>query len=362
MKLHIMEDKKMNLFSLLLATVIGISSLGVTATSTYATSSNVGAYEEQESSKSDSSNTVTNNNDNYFDKDFEEYKKSVLSQVTEIDGKKVYIPTGTKKCTDKAGRTYYKPGSNSSTLEATEDYIVVNGYKLSLDGKTVLAVPFEETNCILPEGITAVNISAFFLHASVNYGYDEGCISWVTQITLPKSLKKINYDDEEFFQWNNEMSITNLTLKGTKLSAKDFSKMLRHFGALKATDIHTPKKVGKCKNGMFIYKKYLVRYTGKAKKLVVPKGTVGISAYAFSPFYMSCSVDNDYGFEEYLNGNKHLKQVVLPKSMKTIGKYAFFDCKKLSKISIAKGGRIKSIGKKAFTGTKIKAAQRKSLV
>lgn len=71
----------------------------------------------------------------------------------------------------------------------------------------------------------------------------------------------------------------------------------------------------------------LVKYQGKAPKLIVPQGvqTIGSSAFAGNPF---------------------VKEIVIPSGVETISRWAFYYCTSLREVSIPQG--VKYIGEEAF--------------
>ena len=96
----------------------------------------------------------------------------------------------------------------------------------------------------------------------------------------------------------------------------------------------------------------IIRYTGKAKKVVVPSKINGKKVrYLGEAFYKNKKVEkvklpegllNVSGFEKCSN----LKEINIPKSVVSIDSFAFKDCKKLKKIKLPK--KLKEIGDYAF--------------
>ena len=83
----------------------------------------------------------------------------------------------------------------------------------------------------------------------------------------------------------------------------------------------------------------LIKYTGKASNIVIPKGVTTISEYAF-----------------FLINKDKVTSITIPDSVTTIEAGAFVRFKSLTKLTLSKG--LKSIGEVAFSGcTKMKAIQ-----
>ena len=350
----------MRVFSLLIATMIGISSFGMTVTNIP-----VQAFENVQTTVGidpDYSPESDCDYDHYEDI-HKVYMDRILKNLPVVDGKKMRIGTKTTTYVDSKGRTVYHPGKVSQSeinkgyvYDVNEDYVIVDGAKISTDGKTLLAIPFNEKEYTVPEGIETLNMSAIFEWGNIDFDYacsDGDKNIPLKKLVLPKSLKKICCDEADYFEFHCDIALNSLTLKGKKLSVKMMSEMLEYFKNVKASRKKKKKSVGKYKNGMFIYKKYVVRYSGKKKKVVIPKGTKGIAPYAFTVFNMTSQEDDDYNFSDYYKGNCFMKTLVIPKSVKTIGKYAFLNCWNLKTVKKAKGCALNKIGKKAFKGTKV---------
>ena len=82
-------------------------------------------------------------------------------------------------------------------------------------------------------------------------------------------------------------------------------------------------------DGFEIEDNTLIRYTGKAKQIVIPNGIEVIGPGAFS-------------------AHKELKGVEFPKSLKTIGNSAFINCSSLAEVKFSEG--LRTIGLGAFYG------------
>ncbi|MBE5957912.1 MAG: hypothetical protein E7254_03500 [Lachnospiraceae bacterium] len=284
-------------------------------------------------------------------------------QIIEKNGHMFFKGENTTTTKKSDGTIVYHPniikGYNYiyGEMDVDEDYIVIDGAKYSTDKKTLLAIPFNEKKFAVREGTKALKMSAIMYYGAYEYGgidiEDSGdCHVILEALTLPKSLKKVIFDDESVLEWGEEVAVKKLTLKGGKLSASTLERLLRNFYKLKEKNVEVPKKYGKVKNGMLIYKNALIKYYGKAKKITVPKNVTQIADYAFTHFDFVGDPDADMEFK--FKGCPKLKTVVLSKKVKNIGSYAFLNCKKLKKVIIPKKSKLKKVSKNAFTNTKIK--------
>ncbi len=80
-----------------------------------------------------------------------------------------------------------------------------------------------------------------------------------------------------------------------------------------------------------IAKGVITRYSGKAKKLIIPKGiATSIADWAFSSF------------------GKDLESITIPEGIVSVGKYAFYGCSKLT--SVVMPNSVTEIGSSAFDG------------
>lgn len=291
--------------------------------------------------------------------------------VVEYKGHQFIIKEGTTCRYQTDGQLEFT--GNLCGLWDDDAYTVIDGAKYSLDGKTLIAIPYGEKTVTIKEGTTIVNLSAIIKYGNYYYGgigfkkrgyseNDAGELSMdeyssvivAKKIVFPKSLKEINFDMPEYLDWHSGPSTEKLTFKNGKLSVDTISELLEYFDDVKASNLKFPKKYTQYKKGMRIYKKYLVRYTGKAKKLEVPKGVKGIGSYAFATHRM---YEDNAGY----SGNKTLQTVILPSSVKVIKNHGFYKCKKLKRVKVRYYGvlcnvtaRVKRIGEAAFDGTKVK--------
>ena len=91
--------------------------------------------------------------------------------------------------------------------------------------------------------------------------------------------------------------------------------------------LFTPSSLKAAGNNFIIKKAVLIKYTGNEKTVRIPKGVKKIGAKAFY-------------------GNIGIEKVIMPSTVKTIGKEAFSNCRNLQGIKLPKG--IKKVENKAF--------------
>ncbi len=206
---------------------------------------------------------------------------------------------------------------------------------------------------ILPEGVEQIGNSAFF-----------NCLR-LEEVVLPQSLTKI--EDSAFFSCYNLSSLTipsTVTSIGTSLLANVKGTIIYGEGGSAAhkwaveneygfCDISVPWNLsGTYGNGIVwtLSEDGVLTLTGSGelpaisgnawelysrliKKLVISEGITSIADYAVGVGAGDHPMDN-------------LKTIVLPKSLKTIGNYAFEDCKGLEMIELPDG--LVSVGECAF--------------
>ena len=91
--------------------------------------------------------------------------------------------------------------------------------------------------------------------------------------------------------------------------------------------LFTPSSLKAADSNFIIKKAVLIKYTGNEKTVRIPKGVKKIGAKAFY-------------------GNIGIEKVIMPSTVKTIGKEAFSNCRNLQSIKLPKG--IKKVENKAF--------------
>ncbi|MCR5835078.1 MAG: leucine-rich repeat domain-containing protein [Lachnospiraceae bacterium] len=329
------------------------------------------------------SNTIIQKNE---DMEFDNYKiveeninmLDLINSLSIIDGRKVYIASSTSSEVNEKGIRVYHPSIDAKFPEVKEDYIVENGAKYSVDGKTLLSAPMFRSTMFVKTGVEKINISALLAFSDVYEGQNERCKILLRNIILPKSVKKIvddeaialsymkktcGYEDKKYvFDFErfekmrfenyvpNPNPITQINVRGTKLSAKQMIKLVTACDNVKADNFIAPKKVAKYDNGMFIYKNILMRYSGANKKLMIPEGVKEISDNAISKIRYYELLDNVNGDYFITSGNNSIKEVIFPKSLMKIGSNAFAKCQNLKRVTIS--SKLKEIGDESFSGCK----------
>ena len=197
------------------------------------------------------------------------------------------------------------------------------------------------------------------LTSSYSYEYDYGNeFCHLRSITIPEKVKFENdskYCFIEASKDNSDPDCCKIIMKGKKIPGCTLSYLVNTCRG----DFLLSKKYGvKSKNGMNIsYDKVLVKYTGKKKKVTIPKTVKHIGANAFNnnkvtsvKFQGKVKKIDDYAF----CGAEKLKSVKIPKTVTTIGKRAFSETK-IAKVQLPK--KLKKIGNEAFKSTKLKTVK-----
>ena len=99
------------------------------------------------------------------------------------------------------------------------------------------------------------------------------------------------------------------------------------------------------------------------REITIPKSVKSIGNYAFSGYrkdgntnYLLEKVVLQEGLESIENAafsDLPIKELVIPRSVKSIGDLAFSDCKNLSSVTFQQG-QLNNIGSKCFDGTNLK--------
>ncbi len=231
-------------------------------------------------------------------------------------------------------KNVYTPSSGQSKLSTESDYIVYTDG----DDKILLGYNGDETNLVLPEGITEIYKQAFYIRDDL------------TSIIIPDSVTTIG--DAAFYICTE---LTNVTLGKSVTSIEEHSfeacyRLVEIFNK-SAIDITTGSSDNGCigyyaknvysptsgqsklstENDYVIYtdgeNKALVSYVGNEKSLALPEGITEINQYAFRDFV-------------------ELESVTIPDSVTTIGDAAFYYCSGLTSLLVP--GGVTSIGEGAF--------------
>jgi hypothetical protein len=279
-----------------------------------------------------------------------------IGSLKEVDGKRVDIPISTTSEVNEEGKTIYHPKyENGGNGEVCEDYIIEEGAKYSVDGKKLLSAPLFDRDFTIMEGVETINISALTHYPDINFGIEPDPYVIIRSITLPESVKEIVFD----IDWYDYLAdyyqvsyIEKINIKSSKLSVDNISELLHTCGKVDADNIILPSDTVKYEDGMCIYKDYIVKYSGEDTEIEIPEGVKGIGDFAFTSFGLY-EEEGSSDISRYKKNN-YLEKIIIPGSVQTIGRGAFYNCKKLKTIEIKDGCKIKTIGEKAFKGTKVK--------
>ena len=147
----------------------------------------------------------------------------------------------------------------------------------------------------------------------ISYGAFRECVR-LKKISIPKSVKSVG--EQAFFQC-------------TRLSSVKVASNLRTIG-YKAFD--NTKWYKNQSNGMVYLGRVALKYKGTCpEKLTVKKNTGGVAAGAFE-------------------GQRKVKKIVLPSTIRRIGSKAFKNCTKLASVNIPNG--VTAIGEETFLSCK----------
>lgn len=208
--------------------------------------------------------------------------------------------------------------------ESLEDFVFIDGAKLSRNKETLISYEGNSEHYEIPEGIKVIGENAFAGNSQLQ------------SITIPESVEIIKSEAFELCQ-----ALKHVSFKGTSIEIGDYC----FFYCEALYDITLPantKSIGICAFSQTAIENITIPETvGKIERLfiscealrrVVFKGTaIEIGDACF----LSC---------------KSLYDIVLPKHTKTIGESAFEYCESLNQIYIP--GTVKNISANAFSGCK----------
>ena len=214
--------------------------------------------------------------------------------------------------------------SEETHNESIEDFVFIDGAKLSRNKETLISYEGNNELYEIPEGIKVIGEEAF------------ACNSQLQSITIPKSVEVIKSKAFAFCK-----TLKHVSFKGTSIEIGEYC--FSHCEVL--YDITLPantKSIGKC------------AFSNTAIDNITIPETVGTLEVSF----ISCEALKRVVFkgtiieigEACFLGCKSLYDIVLPKCTKTIGKSAFECCESLKQIYIP--GTVKSISANAFSGCK----------
>ena len=196
-------------------------------------------------------------------------------------------------------------------------YISDNGILFSKDMKTLLCFPARKTNTsyVIPNGVTCVGTSAF-----------QGC-SRLASVTIPNSVTSIG--SSAFQGCSNLASVT--IGNSVESLGQDAFRDCSGLTSVNISDLTAWCNISfgsKYANPLY-YAHHLYMNGEKVKDLVIPNSVTSIGKYAFFYCY-------------------DLTSVAIPNSVTSIGKYAFFYCHDLTSVKVGMASPL-SIASSTFT-------------
>jgi hypothetical protein len=293
--------------------------------------------------------------------------------------KSVNIPDSVEKIGDSAFMMCYKLTSIKipDSVRQIDKNAFSGCYKLSKlnlpeDLEIIGVGAFEGTSITsmeFPEALKTIGGNAFascskLVSVKLNNGLKEiGAYAFaytpIKKISVPGSMENIDQYAFSFCSELTEVVISN----GVKSIDEDAfleSKKLKNIiippsvsdisgRAIKDTEFYTSLKKEFC-----IINNILVKYNGKSKTVVIPKGVKKIScSFNTNPNMQKVvfpSTLNEIGDDAFYGCD--FEEITIPSSVKTIGTSAFYRCG-LKKVIITNG--VREIGSRAFTGNKLVA-------
>ena len=195
-------------------------------------------------------------------------------------------------------------------------------------------------NLVIPEGVTEIASHAF------------NDYTWLTSITLPKSLRKIGGGAFDECNKLSEVHISDIVawceieFESYSSNPLRYAKNLYVNGELFENFV-VPEGVTEIVNSAFKYCRSLTSIT-------LPKSLRKIGEYAFYECGGLTEIIIPEGVTEIashtFDGCTWLTSITLPKSLRKIGEYAFYECTGLTTIIIPEG--VTEIAASAFSGCK----------
>lgn len=149
-----------------------------------------------------------------------------------------------------------------------------------------------------------------------------------TSIVLPETLVQI-----ESGTFSNCVSITEIVIPSQITVLEDAT----FYGCVQLKKITLPQNLTKIGNGCF--------KNCALEEVVLPEGLEEIGISAFENRVVTSSTPSIYRAEQ------NFTEITIPKSVKSIGQWAFKNCKKLETINL-NSDNLESFGKEVFIGTK----------
>ncbi|WP_302625982.1 leucine-rich repeat protein [uncultured Eubacterium sp.] len=253
---------------------------------------------------------------------FEEEDAPVLYK----SAKELYLNT---EYNPKLKNVFY--AKNIHTSPTDKKYKSINGYVYTKNGKTLVQVPALEKNVVIRKGCTTILASSIGYFRLTGDGEEFTYLN-PTSITIPKTVKTVK-DDLKSFSVTFSKRV-KWKLKTNKLSGRSIETLCALMITKNETEFYKLKNAKIKQKGKMVITKdgVLLRYTGKASSVKIPKYVKRIGQLAF------CGTN--------------IKKVTLNKNLKYIGKSAFECCIFLKKVKWNK--KLKRIEEYAFSNTDVK--------
>lgn len=257
---------------------------------------------------------------------------------------------------DNAARFYT---DNFYVWKGDKKYKSIDGVIYTKDGKTIVRVPSLRKSLTIAEGCTEFPLqSVLYCPLDMENEPMGGCPENLKKITIPESVSRINVDKYigGVDTWG-ESGIDTVVLKSQKLDGHSIMVLVNEINKIKLEDWTKicQGQIVKSSNMYTTYDGVLLCYTGKEKRVKLPKEITEIGNNAFYQNESLETVELPEGVTQIgsdaFTSCANLSAVNFPKSLKVIGDYAFNGCHKLKKIPLLEN--IKSYGRGAFMSTGI---------
>ncbi|MCR5703236.1 MAG: leucine-rich repeat domain-containing protein [Eubacterium sp.] len=211
-------------------------------------------------------------------------------------------------------------------------YKSYNGIVYTRDGKKLVLVPYTTKKLNIRKGCKTIYISAF-AYTYHGQGEEIPYLEDMKKMTIPSSVTKIVNDMKVDYN-PGEFNSCKFVVNSKKLTGTSIENLMNFITKKTAKQWLTAKRFGirKKKDLYLSSDNVLLKYAGKKTSVKLPNNLKRIGQKAFA--------------------GKNIKTVKIPKNVTSIGNYAFYQCKKLTKITWNK--KIKKVGDFAFAQTKLK--------
>lgn len=258
--------------------------------------------------------------------------------------------------------------NNLVVKKSDPKYKSIKGIIYSKDGKEIVRVPFQRSEVVLADGCETFCLqSVLYANADIDSNSYGGCR--VKKIVIPASVKKVESDrhfalsDGGLIKRIVDRRVTGLQtdVKTKLLDDASLSQLIHVLGAGSDSLMkQLPDRISQSE-GMYISNTHtLLDYRGTSHKIEIPKEIKKIGDYAFYNYKRISELSLPEGLTEIGKASFHtssvflldedysqLEKLVLPDSLEKIGDYAFNNN---SIYEIQFGKKVKEIGEYAFFG------------